>query len=330
MRFGIFTTTVLVFLLPVFASAQSLGGLGGTDSFTVSVTPQYLIPSSTATLSFLSSSLNLTNATMIITMGAKQLYQGTVQPVAIPLGKTGSVSSVKVHISSAGTTYTQSLVLQPQDVSLIAEPASSAPVLYPGKPLIPLSGNTRIVAVANLADAAGKVIDPATLSYSWTVDGVQIANSSGIGKSTLIVASPLQYRERSVSVAVQSQMGSLVGGAALSLAPKESLVRIYENDPLLGIRFDHALSGSYSMPGAETSLYAAPFSMPLTSGAPFIQWFLNGATAQTGNTLTLRPTGSGQGSATLSLTASAGTAPLVTTNLLLSFGAKPSTNFFGL
>lgn len=320
----------LLLLLPSIASAEALGGLGNTDPFTISISPQYPTPSSSATLSFVSSSLDLTNATLTVSVAGKQLYQGSVKPVPVMLGKTGSATSVSVTIVSAGTTYKQTVVIQSQDVSLIAEPLSSAPALYLGKPLVPLEGNTRVVAMANIADAAGKIIDPATLSYSWTVDGAQIANSSGIGKWAVIVASPLQYRERAVSVIVQSQMGNLVGGAALSLVPKEPSIRLYENDPLLGIRFNRALVGTFAIRGAETSLYAAPFSLPLLAGTPLIQWFLNGTSAQTGNLITLRPSGKGAGDASLSLTAGGESSTPATTNLTISFGATPSTNFFGL
>ncbi len=331
MRFGFLTACALALLAPISASAQSLSdSTGNAAPFTISISPQYPAPNSQATLSFLSSSLNLTAATLSVSVGGKKVYSGNVQPVSIPLGKTGSVTSVSVNISSGGTTDTQSIVLQPQDVSLIMEPVASAPPLYPGKPLVPLNGDVRIVAVASLKDAGGKTLDPATLSYSWTVDGVQIANSSGIGKEVIMVASPLQYRERSVSVVVESLAGNLVGGDSVSLTAAEPSVHIYATDPLLGILYDHALVGAYAIAGTEAGLYAAPFSFPLTGGAPSLEWFLNGAPAQSGNSLTLRPSGSGQGSASLTLTANSGTSAEATANLSLSFGTQQSTNFFGL
>ncbi|MDP2655231.1 MAG: hypothetical protein Q8P17_01585 [bacterium] len=330
MRLSLFTTLTFALLLPLAASAQSLGDLGGTDSFTVSVTPQYPTPYSSATLSFLSISLDLANATLSLSVGGKNIYKGAVRPVAVPLGKAGSVTNVAATISSGGANYSQSLSLQPQDVALVVEPISSAPPLYPGKPLVPLEGDVRVVAVANLKSSGGKSLDPSVLSYTWTVDNTRIANSSGIGKMAIIVASPLQYRARDVSVAVTSQDGSLVGGALLSLSPIEPSVRIYENDPLLGILYDHVLSDSYSITGTESTLFAAPFSLPTTIGAPFVQWFLNGSVAQTGNSITLRPTGSGQGNASLSLTASAGNNTTATANLSLIFGATSNSNFFGL
>lgn len=331
MRLGLLTTFTLTLLLPLAASAQSLGGLGDTgQSFTLSSAPQYPAPYSVATLSFLSSSLDLSNSTLSVSVNGKGIYQGSVQPVSITLGKAGSVTNVVATISSDGANYSQTLSIQPEDVALVAEPISSAPPLYPGKSLVPLEGDVRVVAVANLKNAKGSSLDPATLSYAWTVDDTQIANSSGIGKESLIVASPLQYRVRNVSVAVMSQDGALVGGASFTLTPEEPLVRIYENDPLLGILYDHALLDSYAITDAESTLYAAPFSLPTTAGAPLLQWFLNGSVAQTGNSITLRPSGSGQGSASLSLVASAGESTTATANLSLSFGATSGSNLFGL
>jgi hypothetical protein len=334
MRFILPITLALAILLPAAAMAQSLEGTGdlgdATAEFTASIDPQYPAPYSQATLSVLSAPLDLTNSTMVVSINKKQIYDGSVQELAIPVGAAGSITTVGVTITSAGARYTQTLTIQPQDVALIAEPVSSAPPLYPGKTLVPLEGSTRVVAIANLRDENGNAVDPSTLSYAWTVDDTQLADSSGIGKDAIMVDSPLEYRESDVSVVVQSQDGALVGGDSLSLVASEPTVRVYENDPLLGILFDHALSGNYTINGAEDSLYAAPFSLPTSVGTPLLQWFLNGDLAQTGNIITLRPTGSGQGTASLSFIASAGQSTRATEEFSLSFGAAPSTGLFGL
>ncbi len=332
MRFGLSTTLAVALLLPLLGSAQSLENFSNIsgEAFTVSVSPQYPAPYSKAAVSILSSSLNLTNTTLTVSVNGKETYKGSVRPVPIPLGKAGSVMSVKITVSSGGTNYSQTVQIQPQDVVLNIEPISSAPPLYPGKSLVPIEGDVRIVAMADLRDASGKSLSPATYAYAWTVGGVQIANSSGIGKSAIIVGSPLQYRVREVSVVVTNSAGNLVGGASLSLTAREPSVRIYENDPLLGIRYGRALSRSFNIGDTEKTLYAAPFSLPTTSGAPSLQWFLNGAAAQTGSSITMRPTGSGKGSASLSLVASSGNATPATTNISLIFGTTSGTNFFGL
>ncbi|MHB8710296.1 MAG: hypothetical protein ACYC6X_01945 [Minisyncoccota bacterium] len=331
MRFGLSNTiAVLALILPGAALAQFTEAIGGMAPFTLSLEPQYPAPYSQVTVTPLSDSLNLTNATVTVSINGKETYRGNAQPMTVTVGKAGSITSVVVKVSSGGSVYTKTLSIQPQDVALVIEPISSAPLLYPGKPAVPLEGSTRVVAVANLKGTSGVNLSPNTLSYAWTVDGAQVGSASGIGKEAIIVASPLQYRQRTVSVVVTSPGGSLVGGASFSLSPVEPSLQMYENDPLLGILYDHALSGGYTIAGAESTLYAAAFSFPTASGAPALQWFLNGDTAQTGNSITLRPTGSGQGTASLSLVASTNGYTMATANLSLSFGASTNSNLFGL
>ena len=320
--------SLAVLLIPSNAFAQSIG-TSAVPSFTLSLSPQYPAPESTATISVLSTVLDIANTSMHVTVGGKPVYDGNVQPVAVAVGAGGSSTSVVVTLTSLGATYTKSISITPQDVSLVAEPQSSAPPLYPGKPRVPQGGTTRVVAIADLHTARGAALDPAALSYAWTVDGTALDSSSGIGKDALMVSSPLQYRARTVSVVAESQDGAYVGSASLTLSPEDPSVRLYEEDPLLGILYDHALSGTYAITGSEATLYAAPFSFPTNSGAPQLEWFLNGSSAQIGPTVTLRPTGSGQGSANVSLTASSGSFLSATAAVLMQFGTK-STSIFGL
>lgn len=331
MRLGPFAALIVSLLVPAASLAQSLGVPGGGGpSFIISVDPQYPAPHSQAMLKVESDSLDLTNATLSASVAGKNIYQGNVQPVLVTVGRAGSVTRVDLSLSSGGTKYNQTVSIQPQDVSLVVEPVSSAPPLYLGKPLVPMGGGVRVAAVANMRNVGGTALNPTALSYVWTVDDTRVLNSSGIGKSTLVVASPLPYRTRTVSVAITSQDGSLVGGDSVSFSPREPSVRIYENDSLLGIRFDRALPGAYSIVGAEATLYAAPFGIATTLSAPLIEWFLNGSRAQTGSSITLRPTGDGAGGASLSLTASDGGNTTASANLRLSFGEGGGTNFLGL
>lgn len=314
-------------LSPASTLAQAVGS---TDPLTISVSPQYPVPYGQVVLSPISNALDLSTVTFVVVAGGKEVYRGNAKPVAITLGGAGILTSVRATISSAQGSYSQSLSIRPQDVALVVEPIASAPVLYPGKPLTPLEGTARVVAVANLRTSGGAQIAPNTLSYSWTVDGAQVGSASGIGKNSISVESPLQYRAGDVSVVVASPDGALVGGAATSLKAQDPVVRVYENNPLLGIRFDHALSGSYTLTGTEISLYGAAYSFPTRAGAPTLQWFVGGASQQSGPAITLRPTGQGVGSANISLTAAAGQYVRAATGLSLSFTIRESTNFLGL
>lgn len=327
MRRHILALAVLGIVLPLPSFAQSFGA--SQTPFTISASPQYPLPHSSVTLSFLSSSLDLANATLSVTANGKTIYAGAVHSVTVPVGNAGSVTNIAATVTTGGANYTQTLVLQPEDVVLVAEPIASAPVLYPGKPGVPLEGTVRVVAIANFRTPSGALVAPASLSYAWNVDDTQIADSSGIGKSALIVVSPLEFRSRTISVSITSPDGSLVGGSSVVLSAVEPSLRIYENDPLLGVRYEHALGDTYSLSGAEDNFLAVPYSFPTTSGNPFISWFVNGSAAQTGSSVTLRPTGTGSGQASLSAVASSGDLK-ASRNVTLLFGQSSSPNFFGL
>lgn len=312
------------------AQTVDLSGTGGPPPITISLLPANPQPYGTAVLSVASNILDLANSTLVVSVAGKQVYKGNVQPVAITLGAPGSTNTTKATVTSGGQSYSQSLSVTPGDVSLVEEPISSAPPLYAGKPLVPISGQVRLVAITNFRTAGGSPINPANLSYSWSKDGSILGTASGIGKNTVIVSAPLQYRSSNISVTVSTQDTSEIGSATVSLAPQTPTVRVYANDPLLGIRFEHALGGSFAITDTEASFYAAPYSLSTTGAPPAISWFLNGSLAGSDTAITLRPTGSGGGNSSLTLSAkdSAGYGS-ATTNLSLTFGTK-SSNLFGL
>ena len=328
--FGVVLVGLLV-AVPAVALAQFNLGLGTNGApFSMALSPNYPAPNSSATLSFVSASgLDLSNATLSVTVNGASVYQGSVQTIPVAIGAPGALMTINATIKSNGSSYTQSLTVRPEDVALVVEPVSSAPPLYPGRPLVPIGGNVRIVAVANFRTGKGVALDPSQLSYSWTMDGVQLANFSGIGKDVLMAAAPLEYRSRSVSVTIQSQDGSLTGSDSLTLQSAQPTILLYADDPLLGIRFDRALTGSYTLSGTESTLYAGAYSLATNTGTPALQWFVNNTPAQTGPLLTVRPAGQGAGSASISVTGSVGSYTTAVSNLSVLFGTTTSS-FLGL
>ncbi len=317
----------ILLVLPLAASADTLFGV--SQPFTLSLSPQHPLPYSTVSVVPVSAQVDVTSGTVTVSVNGKQAVSGGAGSTNILLGAPGVPVSVLVKLATGGGTYTESMTITPQDVVLVAEPLSSAPPLYAGKPLVPLGGSIRMVAAADMRTPTGKRLDPGTLAYLWSVDGVEQQASSGIGKKTLIVDSPLQYRSRSVSVTVTSSDRTLAGEASFDVVAVDPSIRIYERDPLLGIRFERALVSSYAIHGAESTLYAGAFSFPTALGSPVIAWFLNGISAQQGSFITLRPTGAGTGSAALSVTGSSGGVVAASASIPVAFGSSRSS-FFGL
>jgi hypothetical protein len=308
---------------PIFASAQFLGA----DPLTLSVSPQYPHPYDRVTITPGSTLINLGASTVTYTVNGKA--GGTVgggSSFSVQAGAAGSVTTVAVTATGPDGTYQKTLTLAPSDVELIAEPQTTAHPLYPGGRLTASQSTVRLVALADLRTSKG-AIDSKSLVYDWKLGDQQLIPQSGLGRSVLMVTAPERYRSATVSVTVSSQDGSVNGHAALDLSPAEPLLRVYENDPLLGPRYDRALSGTFSMRDNEASFVAVPYFF---SKAPVVSWAVGGSAAGQGPVVTVKSAGSGEGNASLAANAVGATAlESAAMNLFVSFTGPQASGGFG-
>jgi hypothetical protein len=214
-------------------------------------------------------------------------------------------------------------------VSLVEEPISTTHPFYDGAPQVAVRGRVRLIALSDLRPSAGGTpISPQHLVYTWKIGDQIIEASSGLGKSVLTIAAPDQYRSAGVSVTVESQDGTLSGSASANVAPVDPTILFYENRPLLGPLFDTALEGNVTLSGDEGSYRAVPYSF---AGTPNFAWTVNGTPSVTDQVITLRPTGTGAGSAVVSATAGMPDTYLsVTQQMTINFGQGGRTSVFGL
>lgn len=313
-----------------FVSAYRPALADSTHSFSLSVSPRYPSSYQTVAVSAQSTDIDLAASTLKARVNGVVVYEGGVRPFNVALGAPGKETEISATLTTGGDVHTASITLAPADVALVIEPRATTPALYRGKPSVPLSGNVRIVAVTDFRDSNGVRIPPSDLIFSWTVEDTFLQANSGAGRDVLTVPAPFQYRTRPVSLVVKSKEGRFIGGASVTLSGNEPLIRIYENDPLLGVRFERSLRGTFSLNDAEISLFAAPYSFSLTGGMPSRKWFLNNRAADEGGVLTLRPEGNGAGKASVSVrTAGVESIENAAASLLLTFHSGTG-GLFGL
>jgi hypothetical protein len=318
--------TALAFLLPSLAFAQL--SLNVNEPLSVSIAPANPRPGGVVTVKPASTQVDFANSTMTVAVEGKEVYRGNTTPTPVQLNGIGQKTTIKVTVTGGGQTLSKTISLMPSDVSLVVEPIASAPALYPGRPLLPVNSNVRLVAVADFRTSPTTRIDPDLLSYKWSVDGSNLVSASGIGKTSIVLPAPLEYRTQTVSVVVQNRTNTLMGGDSFTLTSQNPTLRLYVNDPLQGILFDHALASNYRIKGSEATLVAIPYAYP--GKAPEVQWFLNGGAAESGSAITLRPQGAGQGGASLTATARSNNSNnTISASLSILFGSA-SNNIFGL
>lgn len=318
--------SVIALFVATVAHAQTLGA----QPLTILLSPQYPAPYQTITVTPQSSLLDLSHSTVTISVDGKTILQGSgAESASFTAGGPGSSNTVTVTVSSPDGSFQAKAVVHPSSVALIVEPQSTTHPFYKGGAQIAVQGTVRLVAMADLRTSAGGTpISPANLSYNWRIGDQNLQSDSGLGKSSVQVLAPAQYRDETVSVTVSTPDGSMSGSASTVLQPVNPTILFYRDGPLLGPNFDTAIGSSYSLPGDEDSFRAVPYSFGDT---PTISWTVNGTPSVSQPIITLRPTGTGTGSATVSASASFTSSYLgATQQMIVHFGQSGSTSIFGL
>lgn len=319
----LFLTGALIFGI---GAAAAHAQLGANETLSVTLSPEYPRPYQVVTVMPDSSLIDLAASEITVSVNGSVVYTGSgAEPAQVAIGGPGAATTITVKAVNNGQTYTKTITVRPADVALITEPASTAHPLYRGASLIASEGRVRLVAVPDLRTSAGTPINPANLVYTWRNGSQLLSSASGIGKSVLTATAPVRFRDTVITVTVSTQDQSIVGQASTVVSPTDPLVRIYENDPLLGPRYETALPERATMNDTEQTYRAVPYYFGTT---PSLTWEVNGTPSQTGQDITVRPSGNGRGTALLNAIAQV-TTPRQTaeTGVSVTFGQERSGIF---
>jgi len=301
--------------------------LGNVDPLSITISPQYPKPYQIITVTPESSYIDLSSSQVTISVNGTVVQRGSgTEGASVAVGAPGKATAITVTATVGGQTYTKSVNIRPADVALLLEPQSTTHPFYKAASLIASEGRLRIVAMPDLRTSAGAVIPASNLVYTWKNGDQVLQDQSGIGKQVLSAVAPVRYRDTTITLTVSTQDSSVVAQAQTVISPTDPVIYTYKNDALLGPRFENALPGSVSLTDSEQTYRAVPYYF---ASLPNISWQVNGTPSQTGQDITVRPTGSGKGTALLGVSATAGS-QAANTSLSVSFGSSQSTGIFGL
>lgn len=282
-------------------AAAAHAQLGNTEALTVSLTPEYPRPYQVVTVSPESTLIDLAASQVVISVNGSVVYEGSGSESAqVAVGGPGETTNITVRATNNGQTYSKNLTVRPADVALLLEPAATSHPFYKGASLVATEGRIRLVAIPDLRTSAGVPLNPANLVYTWRNGTQLLTSASGIGKSVLSATAPVRYRDTVITVTVSTQDSSIVAQASALVSPSDPLVRVYENDPLLGPRYETALGGRVTLNDSEQTYRVVPYHFGTT---PSLTWEVNGTASQTGKDITVRPSGAGRGTALLGVEA---------------------------
>ncbi|MBX4210601.1 hypothetical protein KW783_01365 [Candidatus Parcubacteria bacterium] len=283
----IFLSVIILFFSIKNANAQ----VG--PSVNLIVTPQSVAPNQNVTFSVESFSFDINSATVSWYINGKLIKKAVGEKTFnVTVGKAGTATIVLAHIvATSGIVVDKTVTLRPNTVNLIWEAKTYTPPFYKGKALFTFQSDVRFSALATIIGKNGR-ISPQNLIYTWSVNGEIQGNKSGYGKNTLTVTGSIIPRPINVSVAVTTQDKTINASADISLAASSPQILFYENNPLYGIIYEHAIPNAISLKSKEIKMTAVPYFFSNASNLTY-SWNVNNTDISPPeiNSLTLRNTG---------------------------------------
>lgn len=245
------TWLVGVFFAPGMAFAA-------VDLFTFHTVPETPAPDQAVTVSLQSYAVDL-NAAKITWYVDKEVVRDGVAEKSIKTRTKGfgDPTVINVVVSTIdGGRFDKQFLLKPIEVDLLWEADTFVPPFYKGKALPTYKSQVKLSAIPRFNASSS---NPSMYAYTWTANQIQgLKGSSGGGSVTL----PMKYSGTAIPVTVRINnpgVNGETGSASLNIVAVDPQLVFYEDAPLLGIRFDHALSESITTNGTSFRIHAVPY-----------------------------------------------------------------------
>lgn len=171
----------------------------------------------------------------------------------------GTVTVNAVITAGDGARYDKQFLLKPIEIDLMWEADTFVPPFYKGKALPSYKSTVKVSAIPRFNTLSS---NPFAYSYQWTANQIQ-GLGGGLGKASAIV--PMKYSGSPVPVSVKVIDPSGEGADGSSGTMRQNVVAVdpkllfYEDAPLLGTRFERALTGIAHTEGTSFRVRAVPY-----------------------------------------------------------------------
>jgi hypothetical protein len=300
----IFSFFLLSYFIAPHVFAQQAIGLSSGD-ISVDVEPQNPGPNTLVTVSINSFATDLNASQVSWTVNGTSVASGTgVKQISLTTGALGKKTTVDIDISSPNGDVSESLSIVPATVDLMWEAHTYTPPFFKGKPLFSDGSAITFIAMPHIV-SGGQEVPASNLIYKWSNNGTVLGDQGGYGKSTLTLAGALLPRPMDVTVEASDPISGAIADGETVITPQAPSVVLYQNDPLYGVEYEHALGTGLTLSGQELDIAAVPYYFTADKAASSVlsyAWQVNGEDAKdNGPTEAFRTTSTTGGSSSISL-----------------------------
>lgn len=246
---------------------------GAENAVSISLSPQYPPPQSTARLTLRSSLYDLDSSSVTWTVNGTEVARGdAVTSIDVKTGPLGSKTEVRADVTVADGTASAAMTVVPTSVDLLWESDSYIPPFYDGRALPSAGSRVRLVALTHFVRPGGGEVPADQIVFTWTRDSEVLGDLSGRGKSSITVDGPTLFGTETIVVEAASVDGSTAGQALLRIPDTEPRLTLYEDHPLFGVLYHQALGATTFVPKNEMSFIAIPYFASAASGDTGLQY----------------------------------------------------------
>lgn len=233
----------------------------GSSAISFRITPDNPKPNTVVTIEVRTVIVNLRAATIAWLENGELVSSGIGKSEYTTVtGPLGSSKTVTVVIQGENdVVYEKEFILKSASVDLLWESSTNVPPFYKGKALYSLLGSLKIVALPEVGNENGQLIDPEQLLYTWTKNGVVLGKESGYGKNSLVSTLPGLRMPLTIKVDVATIDGIIVASDTATIQEASPKILMYENNPLYGILFNREVGSLINLQGNEISLEVFPY-----------------------------------------------------------------------
>ncbi len=279
MKKFIIVTLFIGFLAPLSVFAA------GLDLINITTNPKTPGPNQDVTISMNSYAVDLNTATIIWFVNKSPSKQGIAEKtLTIHTGDLGTKTIVDITILGNTGKISKQIVIAPAEVDVLWEAQTYTPPFYKGKALPSYKSLVRVTAIPRFNALTS---DPTQYYYKWTYNKIQGAGEA-LGKNSIVI--PMGFPDSKIPVAVTVTLpGTDWSGYKLTNIPgHEAKLVLYEQAPLLGVQFDHALTTNQTPKrglGNTFNVHAVPYYFStdnVQNGELIYTWTVNRSNVVTG------------------------------------------------
>jgi len=246
-------------------NAQTLGLLATVE---ISLLPEYPQAGQVVQATVSSASESVRSSTIVWLLDEEiQQQESGGDTFIFTAGDVGSSKSLGVLVKTPdGQVLVKTIAIQPAETTLLWEAETYTPFFYRGRSLYSSGSTIRAEAFSNFVDLDGNQINSNELIYTWSKNGTVLGSLSGIGASTLITEGPKFFGTYILAVEVATKNGTQVARSAALVETQDPQIVLYENDPLIGVKFHSAIQKNYFSAGeSQMTVQATPYFMDTTN-----------------------------------------------------------------